>query len=271
VVADEFSALGVERMQWGVRAFVGYRWDGCAVEAGGFYLPQASTTQGVTIPGGVALPFFNFPASVGDGLFSLAHTDALIQNFQTTLGSAEVNFRCQPVAGYGLELLGGARYLDLQERYTLVDNFAGLSRPPTVPVDILSYTVRTQNRLVGGQFGIDWEHPLWRWLAFGFNAKGAWGANFLDSQVAMDRGDGLHRFRSRSKTQFGQVYEAGLFLDWYPCDRARVRGGYNVLWVVDVAEAVSQVNFDLAQPIGRPTDNGSVFYHGPVIELHFLF
>ena len=39
------------------------------------------------------------------------------------------------------------------------------------------------------------DHPIRRWLAFGWFAKGAWGYDFLDVDVSLVRGDGF--FHSR--------------------------------------------------------------------------
>jgi hypothetical protein len=271
VLAEDTSSVGVERVNFGVKATVGYRWDCHAIEASGFYIPQASTSHGQVNPGALNLPFVNFPDAFGGSGFSLTGTDAVTQDYQTTLASAEVNYRYQPFQGYGLELLGGVRYLDLRERYILQNNSTGFSMPPTVPADVITYSTRTHNRIVAGQFGIDWEHPLLRWLAFGANVKGAWGANFLDADVSLERGDGLEQIGHRSRTKFSQIYEAGLYLDLYLCDRARIRGGYNVLWAVGVAEPLNVLSFDLSQVNGQMGDNGTVFYHGPSLELHLLF
>ena len=43
------------------------------------------------------------------------------------------------------------------------------------------------------------------------------------------------------------------------------------MWVVNIPEAVDQVNFDLSAPLGRQDNTGSIFFHGPSLELQFLF
>src|SRR5262249_31498365 len=143
------------------------------------------------------------------------------------------------------------------------------------PFRVATYSLRTHNRIVGGQLGFDWENPVpycHRWLAFGWYTKGAWGVNFLDVDVTLTRGDGFEGPPGhRSTTQFAHLYETAMFLDLFFTDRCRLRMGYTALWAVQVAEGIGQFSFDLAQRVGNPNDNGSIFYHGPMVEFHFLF
>ena len=95
----------------------------------------------------------------------------------------------------------------------------------------------------------------------------------------------LHTLRAKidfgtaeGKTTFGQI---GVKVWVYHGDeipqaeqeteRLRARAGYMAMWVADVPEAVDQVNFDLTAPFGRRDSTGTIFFHGPSIELQFLF
>jgi hypothetical protein len=259
-----------ERMDFGVTATLGYRFERQAIELTGFYIPHTTRDNGLRDPASLNLPFFNFPASFG-GTTALTGTDGVTVSFEHTLGSLEFNYRVEPIIGSGFELLAGVRYVDLQERFTIFNNATGFSVPFSPPSSLTTYSARTQNRMPLGQVGLDWEHPLLRWVGFGLTAKGAWGVDYLTSDVALERGDGVGQFGHRTRTKFASVYQASVYVDWFLWDRCRVRTGYNALFLVGVAEAVDQVNFDLSQPTGNHGDNGTVFYHGPMIELHLLF
>jgi hypothetical protein len=258
---------------WGVRAGIGYRWD-ChnAIELSGFYIPDQASSKETDLPGRLDLPFFNMPLGFeGDnGLWLQADRVKLIS--QTSLANAELNYRYAPVQGYGLELLAGVRYFDLHDRLSIFTDDDGLTVVPPDPFRMATYAVRTHNHIALAQLGIDWEHPLRRWLAFGWFVKGAWGYNWLDVDVTLQRGDGfMGPSGHRTHDQFSHLYETGFFLDWYLSDRIRLRTGYNAMWVLNVAEAIDEVDFDLSHRAGRAKDDGNIFYHGPVVEFHLLF
>jgi hypothetical protein len=114
--------------------------------------------------------------------------------------------------------------------------------------------------------------PLVPSFGVGAYVKGAWGVNFLDSQVALSRGDGLVGFsNTRSREGFASVYEVGIMADWQIIRNFHFRGGYTALWLIDVAEAESQVSFNLADTTGRAVNNGHVFFQGPTLQLVFNF
>ena len=90
--------------------------------------------------------------------------------------------------------------------------------------------------------------------------------------MVLPRGDGfLGTHGAHTRHNFSQVYEIGTYLDIYLLERLRARAGYMALWVSNVPEAVDQVSFDLSAPLGRRDNTGSIFFHGPSVELQFLF
>jgi hypothetical protein len=110
------------------------------------------------------------------------------------------------------------------------------------------------------------------WFTVGANFKGAWGANFVEIDKRLTRGDGLIGFNDKnSDTIFSHLYEIGLYGDISLWEQFRFRFGYSALWIVHVPDAQTQVQFDLAHQFPGRNDNGSVFYHGPMIEFQFFF
>lgn len=262
------------RFNHGVRATLGYHWGDQAIEMSGFYLSQNSSTKTVASPGSldtffnVGGDFFSAPLGFEPGLWLQA--DVMKLRLQTALGSAEVNYRCWLGANADLSWLFGIRYLDLYERFSFYTGDDDLTAPD--PTTQAIYSVTAHNQIVAPQLGVEWNRAINCWLAFTWSVKGAWGANFLTVDTQLKRGDGFEGFHNgRSQTLFSHLYEMGFFLDFRLMDRARLRAGYDMMWVVDVAEALGQFDYDLSHTSGRTKNNETIFYGGPVVELHFLF
>jgi hypothetical protein len=264
------------RFNNGGRFTLGYHCDDQAFEVSGFYLPQNSSTK-VYADAGSLSSFFNvggnfsafLPGFQGDnGLWS--HADVMRLRLQTAQGSAEANYRCWQGANADLSWLIGVRYFDVYERFSFYTGDTDLTMPN--PTTQATYFVTAHNQFVAPQLGLEWNRPINCWLAFTMTAKGAWGANFLTVDVNLKRGDGLVGFHNgRSQTLFSHLYETGFFLDFRLMDCARLRAGYNLMWFVDVAEALGQFDYDLSHTSGMTKNNQTIFYQGPSVELQFLF
>jgi hypothetical protein len=266
----------VPQMAFGVAATIGYQVGDCALEATGFYVPRSNTHVDTVRQGRLDLNFFNPPLGFeGDnGLWLQA--DRVRTTLGTTLASGELNLRYIDKAFAGVEPLIGVRYLNVQEDlsiYTGDDDqaFLDINGHPD-PTRQATYTIHTNNNIVAGQLGLELQYPVCCWLCLGGFAKGAWGWDLFQKTTTLTRGDGFLGFDERTHhDQFAHVYELGCYLDFYILEQLRLRGGYNVMWVVNVPEAISQVNFDLANPNTFQKDNGSIFFHGPIVQLQFLF
>jgi len=270
-VAVDFDNLGA-LFALGGRATLGYRTDCAALEFSGFYLPDDERGVQVIAPGRLDAVFINPPPGFTgtNGLFQQA--DRIRATFRSGLGNAEINGRWFSNEQPGPQFLLGVRYVDLQERFQIFTDDDSLSRLPRSPARSATYTSRTFNRIVAPQLGIACDKCLCDWLAVGGSLKGAWGVNFVHSDLLLQRGDGLVGLSTdNARTRFSHLYEVGLFVDIHCVDRARLRIGYNFLWLVDVAEAVDQIDYNLANPNGTRNNNGSVFYQGPLIELQLTY
>jgi hypothetical protein len=282
--APEVANFHDVNMRWnqGGRVTIGYHCDCQAFELSGFYLSQSSSSKVYENPGRLDT-FFNV-----NGNFAVAplgfegdngmwlQADVIKLRLQTALGNAEANYRCWLSADSDLSWFLGIRYLDLYERfsfYTGDDDLTvrGVNGLPD-PTKQATYSVTAHNQLLAPQLGFEWNRAINCWLAFSMSAKGAWGANFLTVDVNLKRGDGFQGpHGGRSQTLFSQLYETGFFLDFRLKECARLRAGYDLMWVVDVAEALGQFDYNLTQTSGRTKNNQSIFYHGPLVELSFLF
>jgi hypothetical protein len=266
----------------GVRCTIGYHYDTNAVELSGFYLSQSNSTKLYANPGRLDT-FFNvngdvnsFPNGFGGNNLLWLQADQIQTRLQTAIGSAEVNYRWWLGHDSNFSWSLGLRYLDLYERFSLYTGDDDLTQRDVNgnpnPILQATYIATAHNRLVAPQLGLEWNKAICCWLAFTCTAKGAWGANFLDVDTDLKRGDAFVGLNGhRSDTIFSHMYEAGFFLDFYLMENARLRAGYDLMWAVDVAEAVRQLDFNLANQNGTGSDHASIFYHGPVVEIHLLF
>jgi hypothetical protein len=192
------------------------------------------------------------------------------------LGNAEINGRHWSDDCPGLQCLLGFRYFDLEERLGIFTDDDGIliqnNQLQPDPVRQALYFTRTHSHILAPQLGFEYDMPFLSWLSFDFLAKGAWGVNFYDIQKVLKRGDGFVGFnQSHSASTFSHMYEIGAFADFSIFERLHLRAGYEAFWVLHVPEASSQVEFDLANQFPRTKDDGSIFYHGPVIEVQLFF
>jgi hypothetical protein len=262
----------------GITGTIGYLWGGNALELTGFYIFDRTDAVQDDRNGRLDLPFNKFPVPLGfegdNGLWLQA--DRVRTSLRTEMGDAEFNYRWTSQAYTGAELILGFRYTDLRERlgiFTGDDDLTVLDiNGNPDPKRQALYQVRTHNHLLTPQLGFEWRLPLCQYLDFACMGKGAWGVNYQEVRTILTRGDGFQGpDTAHFHTGFAQTYEAGFFLDLWLFERMRIRGGYNLLLLCDVANAEAQVNFDLTHQGTQGFHEGTIFYHGPTVEVQVLF
>jgi hypothetical protein len=274
-VAQRFKDV-VPGMDWGLRGTVGYIFGDQAVELTAWGTFMRSQSQLVDNPGNIDVFFHNPPLGFeGDnGLWLQA--DRVTTTFMSGLFNGELNYRCWNGGIHGLEFIAGVRYLDQREKLSIYTNdddltLESVGRPPD-PRRTATYAVATHNHILAPQIGVDYTWPLLCWLWLGFDGKAGVGPNWVNTNITLDRGDGFNGINDHHiHVGVSQVYEVGAFVDFHILERMRLRGGYMGLWMVDVATSQDQVDFNLANTGGRKNYTGSIFYHGPLVELQFLF
>jgi len=242
----------------------------------GFIIFENSRSIQAARPGQIDLFFVNPPLGFeGDnGLWLQA--DRTTTTFSSSLGDAELNYRYANPAVKEAELIAGVRYLDLREQLSTFTDDDGLAFPLTNggfdPTRAATYSVQAHNRLVAPQLGFEWAHSVAPWATLGFGGKAALGANFLEQRTSLVRADGFVGFNNvKNDVQFSQAYELKAFVDFHILERARIHLGYNAMWFNNVADVGNQYNFNLQNINSTTNANRSIFFHGPVVELQFLF
>ncbi|GBD35384.1 hypothetical protein HRbin36_00496 [bacterium HR36] len=253
----------------GVRWAMGVADRDAAYEFAGFVLPDQTKHFTLTLPGRISGLFVNPPAGF-ENLFDNA--DRVRFSFRHQLYSFESNYHwASAPSGAGFDYLIGVRYVDLQERYALTVEDNSIQVAPG-PAETATYSTRTHNHLIGGSLGWGARTPILDWFGVSWFLRGSWFAYRADVDVELLRQDGLLGTRgSRSTWRFSHMYEIHVALELYFGDFCRIKGGYNLLWLLDVAEAANQVSLDLSNPQGNRSFGGDIFYHGPSVEIEFNF
>ena len=275
-VLQRLADLG-SPFQSGVRATLGYvMGDNGTVEVSSFYVVQGKSAIAVADPGRIDSPFFNPPLGFeGDnGLWLQA--DRQSTTFTSSLLEAEVNYRYSDPGITGADLIAGVRFTDLEEGLSTYTDDDGIQFPMTNgqpdPARVATYSVRTHNRLVGPQLGFEWDKACSQYFTVGFTAKGSLGVNFVDLNRQLVRGDGYIGFdASNNSVQFAQTYELNAFIDIQPLERLKIHIGYGAFWLVDIATTAGEYDFNLQNTSTVNNRTGSVFFHGPMAEIQFLF
>jgi hypothetical protein len=266
------------QMAFGYKATLGYLMEsvGCAVELTGFYIPKTDDSVVATNPGRLNTFFTNAPLGFAGNLGIGLQADRVVATQETTLGSAEFNVRTFSKIFAACEPIIGVRYFSLQERFGLMVDDDGLSLPDALgrgdPARVATYSTRVKSNIIVPQVGLEYQGSLFKGVALGVYGKAGAGLGLSDISTTLIRGDqvvGLNGFRNRKN--FTQIYETGIVLDVYMLERARVRAGYTALWIVNIPEAVDQFSPNLSLPIGQQDNAGNILYHGPMLELQFLF
>ncbi len=261
------------RPLWGMRGAIGYRWNYEALELAGYHLFRNNSAKLIADPGRIDLPFavFNPPFGFSGNNNLWLNADLVREHLRIQLTNAELNLR---TASFGGELIFGLRYLDYDERFGVFTNDDDLTLlagplPVTDPKRRADYTLSAHSHLIAPQYGVEWENTCTPWLALGFMAKGALGVNFLDVIGRLERGDDFAQQFRRSEIIFSYLFEGGVFLDLICLDQARLRLGYQFLWLLNVPQAHGQLDFDIAghNLTGIRRETGDIFFHGPMIEL----
>ncbi len=259
-------------MTGGVRAAAGWREGQNAFEISGFYVGQQTSTASTISPGGIDVLFGVNPAPLGfqntNNLW--LQSDIVRQQLKSQLGSGEANYRYSTSPGF--DFLFGVRYVYFQDNYSVLTDDDGIVRPPSNPRSVATVGSNVTNNIVAPQLGFEFTYPILSRFALGINGKGAWGADFMSRNYTLQRGDGFVGFDShRTSTYFSQVYELGVFADFLLWDQIKVRAGYMALWLLDLPESTQQIDFNLSNPNGTGTHTGSVFFHGPMVEVQIAF
>jgi len=238
------------------------------VELTGFYIPTRSTSSSVSstgLPGSIDLylPFFDVTRgeeNVTEISYWPVYRGSAQATLRNNLGGGELNltWTLPPQDGLRIDLLGGFRYLQLRESYTI--NTSSPYNPPN-PADIWNTTdsFDARNRFYGLQVGARLAYDQGPWVGT-VNAKVALGTmqqrvsvnGYLETNDYTDYGPTQiypggyfalpTNFGDHSRDTFAVVPEIAFNLGYRITPQATVYLGYSLLYASDVARPGDQIN-----------------------------
>jgi hypothetical protein len=254
------------------------RW---GVELTGFYVPSRSTTSSVSSSGQLGsgdllLPFFDVTTgkeSYTEISFSPDYRGSAQATLDNNLGGFELNATwSMPVQGaWNLDLIGGLRFLQLRESYTIQTSSPYI--PPN-PADIWNTTdsFAARNRFYGAQIGIRAWYDSGPWVG---SAVGKLALGSMQQQVSIngfletndfDNFEAAQTFPgayfalpsnsgNHSRSEFAAVPEIALNVGYRITPQATIFVAYSFLYASNVARPGDQINRNI-----NPTQ--SVAYGG---------
>jgi hypothetical protein len=239
------------------------------IESSVFYVPPRSISRGVSSSGqgGSTDLFVAFvdPVLPGESVSNLSSAGFFAgraqEQFTTSLLGAELNVAVRVASGdtWGVEALGGFRYLRLRERFLFTTDSPNI---PPQPADVYQTTDRfeTTNNFFGGQLGLRVHLDRGAWFASGV-AKVAVGAmrQSVDIEGTLITND-FNNFGTpvtypgggyfatptnvgeRTQSVFTVVPEAGLTVGYRLTPWMSLVAGYTFLYARDVVRAPNQIN-----------------------------
>jgi hypothetical protein len=194
----------------------------------------------------------NLPGALGAALdLNFANADTMNITYSSVIQNGEFNYLW--TKGQIMWLLG-FRYFHLGEEFDILSTGASGSS---------AYDVTTSNDLYGGQLGARYRGG-WRRFNWDFFGKaGVFGNRSVQDQTVSNLGGITVRDTHVTRGNTAFVGDIGVNLTYSFGKCWSVRGGYNALWVEDVALAPNQLDFTDTLTSGTTINtNGGVFYHG---------
>lgn len=138
------------------------------------------------------------------------------------------------------------------------DDFA---QPSIQTVAITSF--KTYNNIVAPELGIRCVRPFCMDLfEFDLAGKGFWGGNWATRKASLVRGDGLVGIDQKTNSfATSGAFECQLGLNFVPHPNIRIRGGWEAMYLMGIASATGNVNFNLDQ-VNRPNFHDQVLFTG---------
>ena len=109
----------------------------------------------------------------------------------------------------------------------------------------------TQNRMIGGQVGLDMTYPLSCKLWSDFRGRAGAYANFAENQFGLSNASTVVARNFDDDVQLAGVFEIGGGARYYLTDDFHLRAGAELWYLAGVASAQSQFDSNIRQDTGR--------------------
>jgi len=197
----------------------------------------------------------------GNNLTSFQNSTSQSQRFEAEFNSFELN---RTLIGWEvIKLLYGVRYIQYDEEYLYGANSAA-------GAGLLSS--ETENRLFGGQIGIDMTFPVTCRLWSDFRARAGAYANFAENEFRFANAGNLLVSTGDDDTELAGMFEMSAGARYYVTNNLHLRAGGELWYLTQIASAVDQFGGHITSGTGRNIDVGDgVFMYGVSVGAEWKF
>lgn len=194
-------------------------------------------------------------------LNSFANATAQFQRFEAEMNSFELN---RTLIGWEvIKLLYGVRYIQYDEEFL----YSTVS--PDGPGALQS---EVENRMIGGQLGIEMTYPVTCRLWTDFRGRAGAYANFAENVFLLENAGVLEVGNTDDTTELAGVFELGGGLRYYLTNNLHIRAGAELWYIAGVASATDQFTSVIRSSTGSRTDvDDDVFLFGVNAGLEWKF
>ena len=207
----------------------------------------------------------SFPFSHKNFTHDFHNADKAHAEYESRFWDLEFNYWCyftpRRVDYFSLSGLIGLRYFHWDEKFELK-----MFRPP----DRSSYDVRTENRIFGVQFGLDFQMNPVHWLSWEIFAKVGGMVDHSEQKTFlgdMDNDITLHSFK-RQGNELGMYADVAAEFVIHAHRHLDFRAGYQAMFFSGLTLAPEQVSYRSKKNAGnRVYDHGTAVIHGLFVGL----
>lgn len=253
VLGGNFSGFADFDWNHAGRVTLGHRWD-CASGDEISYLgvdPWIAITRETDAGGGLQANLVAGPGFAASSLSAFNNATFLEQVQKTDLQSVEFNKTC-----WGWDVVKTT----LGARFILFDDELRLSSANTLGEQGF-YNLDIENRMVGPQFGIELFYDVGYRLSFSMVSKIGAYANLHEGQTSIVNDGTTELNNIDEETSFSASGELGLHWHYQLLPRTRLRFGYDVIGLFDVATTADNFNPTITPSTGLiyQDDDNAVF------------
>jgi hypothetical protein len=191
-----------------------------------------------------------------DNISTFLDADFADQRLEAELMSFELN---RTMIGWDvIKLLYGMRYIQYDEDFVYTSRRSLVGPPGATGFGVLGS--KTENRMIGGQLGIDMTYPITCRMWSDMRARAAAFANFAENRFQLSNAGALQIFNEADDVELAGMVEFSGGLRYYVTNNFHVRGGGEMMYVTEVATALDQFGSVMAPTTGRALDVGDSFF-----------
>ena len=209
----------------------------------------------------------SLPGALGAATNDFFAADQMNISSEIDFHSAEINIVKRTRSPH-LVWLAGFRYINFEEYLGINSTVEDIALYHSS-----DYNVRTKNDLYGGQLGVKWERPIGERLGLQCVGKAGLFSNNARQHSLMYDDDNQFEMRNVKRKERSTPFAGELNLGGYIkiTENVMLTGGYNLMWVGDIARAADQMDFTYTTESSKFVATDTLFMHGAHVGAEWRF